>query len=194
MLKKLLPALCLAATCAASAVYAQDPDSVNDDVTLSELSWIDQKYFEKQRQQVDDMGRENFGTRLRQNSSDIQLLQRILDGQHLTIFETEKHKAIGIAFGDIYVAEQGWEWQEYKDKQGRSHGVCVPKTQECIFPLSMFTRRLRVTTELDIQRIYQKGLDLMADVTPKLPYSAAKEPEQAPTERRDKRSIVVPFL
>ncbi|HEY7771611.1 MAG TPA: DUF3806 domain-containing protein [Marinagarivorans sp.] len=194
MLKKLLPALCLAAACSAATVYAQDPDSLDKDVSLSELSWIDQKYFEKQRQQVDDMGRENFGTRLRQNTSDLKLLQRILDGQHLTIFETEKHKAFGIALGDIYVAEHGWEWKEYKDKQGRSHGVCVPKTQECVFPLSMFTRRLRVTTELDIQRIYQKGLDLMANVTPKLPYSAAEEPEQTPTERRDKRSIVVPFL
>lgn len=166
----------------------------SDDITLSELSWIEQKYFDKKRQLVDDIGRESFGTRLRQNKMDIGLLQRILDNQKVTIYEIEKHRAIGVVLGDIYVAEEGWEWREYKDEQGRSNGVCLPKTKHCVFPVSMFTRRLRVTTELNIEKIYQKGLDLMADVGPKLPYSVPIEPENPKKDYDKKRTIIIPYL
>jgi hypothetical protein len=162
-------------------------------VTLSEISWIDSQYFEKQRQLIDELGRELFGTRLRGNKSDIQLLQRILDGNHITIFEAEKHKAFGIVLGDIYVKERGWIWQEYRDDEGRSRGVCLPKTQQCVFPLSMFTRRLGVSTEFDVNRIYQRGLDLMASEEPDLPYSVPKEIPKETKELRGPRTIVVPF-
>ena len=191
MLKTILPLSALLL-----ALYTTDShaDETNNDVTLSELSWIDKKYFEKQRQVVDNLGRENFGTRLRHNKMDIALLQRILDGQHVTIYEVDKHRAIGIAFGDIYVAEKGWQWREYKDKQGRSHGVCLPKTEHCVFPISMFTRRLRVTTEHDVERVYQKGLDLMSGVGPKLPYSVPEEPEKPQKDYDKKRTIIVPYL
>lgn len=163
----------------------------NNDVTLSEISWIDAKYFEKKRTIIDNLGRENYGTRLRGNIKDIQLMQRLLDGQKTTIFETDIHRAFGVVLGDIYVAEKGWQWFEYKDKQGRSRAVCLPKTTHCVFPLSMMTRRLRVSTQHDVARIYQKGLDLMAQVTPQLPYSAEKE---APKPiKRDRNQIVVPF-
>lgn len=169
--------------------FADDTSSHN--VTLSEISWIDAKYFEKKRTIIDDLGRENYGTRLRGNIQDIQLMQRLLDGQKTTIFETDIHRAFGVVLGDIYVAEKGWQWFEYKDKQGRSRAVCLPKTQHCVFPLSMMTRRLRVSTQHDMARIYQKGLDLMAQVSPQLPYSAEKE---APKPvKRDRNQIIVPF-
>lgn len=182
--------LLLSPLMAFNAVATEEP---NSDVTLNDLSWIDSKYFDKKRAVVDDLGRENYGTRLRGNTQDIHLMQRILDGQHLTIFETQTHKAFGVVLGDIYVAEQGWQWFEYKDKQGRSSAVCIPKTTHCVFPLSMMTRRLRVSTEHDMARIYQKGLDLMADVTPVLPYSADDDSKKITAPKRDINTIVVPF-
>lgn len=182
--------LLLSPLMAFNAVATEEP---NSDVTLNDLSWIDSKYFDKKRAVVDDLGRENYGTRLRGNTQDIHLMQRILDGQHLTIFETQTHKAFGVVLGDIYVAEQGWQWFEYKDKQGRSSAVCIPKTTHCVFPLSMMTRRLRVSTEHDMARIYQKGLDLMADVTPVLPYSADDDSKKITAPKRDRNTIVVPF-
>ncbi|WP_053980094.1 DUF3806 domain-containing protein [Marinagarivorans algicola] len=174
------------------AGHAQATSEPNNDVTLNDISWIDNKYFDKKRAVIDDLGRENFGTRLRTSIQDIQLMQRILDGQHVTIFDTETHKALGVVLGDIYVAEQGWQWFEYKDKQGRSSAVCIPKTTHCLFPLSMMTRRLRVSTEHDMARIYKKGLDLMDDVAPKLPYSTQEKIKPEPP-KRDKNTIIVPF-
>ncbi len=174
------------------AVHTHAARDADNDVTLNEISWIDNKYFDKKRAVIDDLGRENFGARLRTNTQDIQLMQRILDGQHVTIFETETHRAFGVVLGDIYVAEHGWQWFEYKDKQGRSSAVCIPKTTHCLFPLSMMTRRLRVSTEHDMARIYKKGLDLMADVTPKLPYSAQENIKPKPP-KRDRNTITVPF-
>lgn len=184
----LLLALSLAPALSATAA-TPEPDS---SITLSELSWIDKKYFDKQRASIDELGRANFGTRVRGNEQDIALMQRIIDAELVGLFDTDTHRALGVVLGDIYVATQGWEWREYKDAQGRSHGVCLPKTQECVFPLSMFTRRLRVTTKLDVARIYQRGLDLMADAQPQLPYTAPKP--KAPIEPKDRSKIVVPFM
>lgn len=184
MLRKLLLTTFFAA--ATQAAHA-------DKVELSELSWIDQKYFEKQRQVVDDLGRENFGQRLRGGPDDIELMQRILDGENVTIFDTDTHKAFGVVLGDVYAAEHGWQWREYKDKLGRTRGVCIPKTEHCVFPLSMMSRRLRVTTELEMAEIYQRGLDFLAEQMPKTPYSADDEPKAKDEPQIPRRAIVVPY-
>lgn len=162
-------------------------------VELNELSWIDKKYFEKQRSVIDDLGRENFGQRLRHSADDLQLLQRILDNQKVTIFETDTHKAFGVVLGDVYVTEHGWEWREYKDKEGRTRGVCIPKTEHCVFPLSMMSRRLRVTTELEMRKIYQRGLDLLAEQMPKTPYAADEPPKPIDENVLPKRTRLIPL-
>ena len=166
----------------------------NDDtaIKLSELSWIDKKYFEKQRAYVDELGRSQFGTRLRGTTADLELLQRIIDNELIGVTDTSEHKALGIVLGDIYVADKGWQWQEYQDKEGKSRGVCVPKTEQCVFPLSMMTRRLRVTTKINMEQLYQRGFDLMAETLPKLPYSAPQPKEEAPVTR-DRNTITIPF-
>lgn len=164
-----------------------------DKVELNELSWIDKKYFDKQRQVIDDLGRENFGQRLRGGPDDIKLMQRILDAEKITIFESDIHKAFGVVLGDVYVTEHGWQWREYKDKLGRTRGVCIPKTEHCVFPLSMMSRRLRVTTELDMAEIYQRGLDFLAEQMPKTPYSTEQATPKQDEPQIPRRAIVVPY-
>ena len=78
----LLKGLLLAPVASVNAYAQGEP---NSDVTLTEMSWIDAKYFDKKRAVVDALGRENFGTRLRGSTQDIDLIQRILEGQHVTI-------------------------------------------------------------------------------------------------------------
>ncbi len=165
-----------------------------DDINLSPLSTIDNNYFIKQRQTLDSLGREHFGTRLRGNRSDLELLQRLLDKGHISRFDKDLHNAFGIALGDIYVAEKGWHWQEYRDKAGRSRAVCIPQTQHCVFPLSMLNRRLRVTTDLKMVDIYQRGLDFLSQVEPKVPYSQPKPlPDVLKGEKLPPGSRVIPF-
>lgn len=163
-------------------------------VALSDLNWIDQKYFDKQRALIDDLGRETFGQRVRKNITDVELLQRIINTGKIGIYDTDEHKALGIVLGDVYVAEQGWQWREYRDKQGKSRGVCIPDTTHCVFPISMMTRRLRLTHKIEVKRIYERGLTLMADVIPQNPYDTT---EKTPTKENtfDTRGKkIVPFL
>ncbi|MDZ7924802.1 MAG: DUF3806 domain-containing protein [Marinagarivorans sp.] len=172
----------------ATTAHAAD----NTEVKLSEINWIDKKYFDKQRAQIDELGRSQFGTRLRGSTADLELLQRIIDNELINTTDVNDHKALGVVLGDIYVVDKGWEWKEYQDKEGKSRGVCAPKTEQCVFPISMMTRRLKVTTKINIERIYQRGLDFMAESLPKLPYSAPVPQEKTP-ETRDRNTIVVPF-
>ncbi len=166
----------------------------NSDVTLSDLNWIDQKYFDKQRSLIDELGRETFGQRVRGNSTDLELLQRIINQGKIGIYDTHEHKALGIVLGDVYVAEQGWKWQEYQDKEGKSRGVCLPDTIHCVFPISMMTRRLRITHKIDVERIYQRGLTLMEDVIPQNPYDTTEKTPSKEKEFDTRGKKVVPFL
>lgn len=164
------------------------------DIKLSELSWIDRKYFDKQRQVIDDIGRGNYGTRIRGGKTDLELLQRIIDGEHIAQNERSKQLAMGIVLGDIYVAERGLQWREYEDEAGRSRGVCLPDTEQCLFPLSMITRRMRVTEDINIQRIYDRGLELIESIMPKLPYSYSEEPVPEKREDRVKYRRAIPYI
>lgn len=168
--------------------------TIDNDVTLNELTWIDQKYFEKQRALIDNLGREQYGTPVRGRKIDLELLQRIIDGQHIGLYDTQEQQALGIVLGDVYIKEHNWLWREYKDKQGRSRAVCLPDTTHCLFPLSMITRRMKVTTSINIERIYHRGLSLMADVMPALPYSVPPQ-KPKPQENFDKKGKkIIPFL
>ena len=181
-MKKMLTSLLVVCGAYSTTIFA---DTATKDVKVSDLSWIDKKYFDKQRVYVDDLGRERFGTRLRQNKTDLHLLQRIIDQQIVGAYDHQEQKALGIALGDIYVAQNNWQWQEYKDAEGKSYGVCVPDTSHCVFPMSMMTRRLRVTHKVNVERLYERGLSLLAPALPKTPYSAEESSkDDTPTEKR----------
>ena len=149
--------------------YAQSAPS--KDVELSKLSWFDEQYFDRQRKAIDSITRSEFGRPLRGQLSDLRLLQRIMDETLIKAHDLQGMQAIGIAIGDIYVKEHQLEWQVYKDSVGRSRAVCMPRTSDCLFPITMVSRRVKSGAWPNIQRVYDKGLKLIKLTSPKLPYS-----------------------
>lgn len=146
---------------------------------LEELRWVDNGYLERQRNVVDEIGRSEFGTRVRKDIGDLRLLQRIIDEGLINQTQRQQLQAMGVVLGDVYVNELGLEWRVYKDEEGKSRAVCVPKTSHCLFPITMISKRASLGVKPNVRELYDKGISLIADHLPKLPYSAPSQVNNA---------------
>lgn len=139
---------------------------------VEELNWLNQKFLTKQRSTVEEITRTRFGRGLSGNKQDLRLLQRIVNEKAIDPTETEVLQALGVVLGDAYVNDtKELEWKIFTDEIGSTHAVCVKNTKECIFVLTMLSRRMEVGLSPDVDALYQKGLNAMKNVLPKVPYA-----------------------
>ena len=141
------------------------------DVIFESLSWRDNQFMEQQRGIIDELARANYGRRVRVDKSDIALLQRIIDDQLIPRSDKRSLQAMGIIMGDLYVRELDLQWRIYKDKVGRSRAVCIPKTDQCIFPVTMLSRRIEAGARPQVKRVYEKGESAVKGILPHKPYT-----------------------
>ena len=162
------------------SAYAEDAIRLNTyqakpeqhTVEIRELMWLNQNFLEKQRTMIDDLVRSKLGHNLHGRLEDIPLLQRLLDKELVKADDKETLQAMGIALGDIFVKEnKTLHWMVYQDQHGASHAVCAEKTEACLFPVTMISRRVEGGLKPDIQSVYNKGLADMKPFLPHLPYS-----------------------
>lgn len=170
---KFLLIVFISLVCDASfAQSTRTKESTQNAPVLEELRWVDNGYLERQRNMIDEIGRSEFGTRVRKDISDLRLLQRIVDAGLINQTQKQQQQAMGVVLGDIYVSELGLEWRVYKDELGKSRAVCLPKTTHCLFPITMISKRASLGVKPDIRALYEKGISFIADHIPKTPYSA----------------------
>ncbi len=146
------------------------PASAEEKVTIEELNWLDNSYLEKQVERIDELGRSEFGTPVRGDKSDLELLQRIIYRGLVPKDDSLRLQALGVVLGNVMVAEFGLEWKKYSDRIGTSRAACIPGTQECVFPVTMLSRRMEVGLMPDVKRIYSEVQEMIKPFQPKLPY------------------------
>lgn len=141
---------------------------------IEPLTWVEEGFLSRQRDSVEEITKLEFGSRLHGNKSDLRLLQRIVDNEYINQTETQRQQALGIVLGDIFVKELGLKWVSYTDSDGKSRATCLPKTQYCLFPVTMLSKRMRLGVKPDVTEMYERGASLIEPYLPKLPYSAKK--------------------
>lgn len=165
---KILAILFLSMLCGISVAQPSQTNAPE----IEELRWVDSGYLERQRNLIDEIGRAEFGIRVRKDIGDLRLLQRILDEDLINQTQKVEQQAMGVVLGDIYVNELGLEWRVYRDEEGKSRAVCLPKSSHCLFPITMISKRASLGVKPDIRELYEHGVSLIADHLPKTPYSA----------------------
>lgn len=161
--KALLQTIALGAVFSLSAVtaLAQKPE-----VVLSKLTWADQSDLERKVRQVDELGRRHFGVPVRGDKSDLKLLQRIANEKLIEPENTAELQALGAVMGELLAKDLGLRWVVYEDDLGRNRALCYRETTNCLFPLTMLSRRIEVGAKVDVEKIYQ---DAVAAIDPYLP-------------------------
>lgn len=137
---------------------------------ITELTWMDRNHLTQQRQFVDDLAGSELGRPVRGNKSDLELLQRIVNEGLIGRTETQDLQALGAVLGDVYVNEYELEWRAYEDEKGRSRAVCVPNSGNCLFPVTMLSRRIAAGLTPDVNEVYNKGVDLIKPYLPERPF------------------------
>ena len=132
---------------------------------------MDRNHLTQQIEKIDDLGRRHFGTPVRGNKTDLELLQRIVDAKLIPEDDTQTQQALGIILGNVMLAEvPQLEWRAYEDQVGRSRALCVRNTRECLFPVTMLSRRMELGLLPSIENIYNHALQRIDHLLPKNPY------------------------
>lgn len=153
-------------------VVSQKAYEKEQKVTISEMSWMDKNKSEQQLQKIDNLAKTKLGTQVRRDLSDINLLQRIIDNSLVKIDDSDGQQAMGVVLGNVMLADfsGALEWKIYDDSLGRSRALCVKNTKECLFPITMLSRRMAVGTKPNVQQIYDDAIDMMKEFLPQIPY------------------------
>ena len=100
--------------------------------------------------------REAFG-----DKRDLSILQQVIDRKVLTSDQVREWQSMGIIFGDILVAEHGLHWVSYEDDLGISKALRWRHTDNYVFPVTMFSKRVQYKEQVNANKIYEK---ISADV------------------------------
>ncbi|MDN3639687.1 DUF3806 domain-containing protein [Simiduia curdlanivorans] len=139
---------------------------------ISELSWTDKQYMASQIQKVDELVRGEFGGQLHESTSDLDLLQRIVNRGVVEKADVQTQQALGMALGNVIAKETGMKWYAYKDSSGRNRALCVAETEHCLFPVTMLSRRMSVGLYPDVNKLYSESMEMLAPHLAKSPYDA----------------------
>lgn len=142
------------------------------EITLTDLSWMDQNRIEKELSALNELAQTKIGTPIRRDLSDLDMLQRLINENLVARDDYDTQQAMGVALGNVMLADfpSTLEWKIYEDNLGRSRALCVRKTTECLFPVTMLSRRMEVGTKPDVKKIYNDAIMLIEKHLPKLPY------------------------
>ena len=123
-------------------------------VEIDDLSWLEQWQTDKQVEVINDLGRAKLGQPVRGNKDDLELIQRIIDRGLIAKDSIEQQQALGAVLGNLMAQEFNLQWKSYEDSHGRSRAICIPNTEQCLFPITMLSRRMQVGLLPRVERIY----------------------------------------
>jgi hypothetical protein len=141
-------------------------------VRIEEFSWMDRNHMHQQVQSIETLVQMRLGARLRGDKSDLQTLQTIVDRGLIPQDDQLRLQALGAVLGNVMEAEVAQlKWKIYEDDKGRSRALCVEGTRECLFPVTMLSRRMQVGLKPDVQKVYNDALSLIEPFLPQMPYT-----------------------
>ncbi len=139
-------------------------------IIVDDLNWFDKRHLEEQVEKVDELARISLGLQIRGDKRDLEVLQRIIHRGLVKQDDVLMQQALGAVLGEVMVNEFGVEWKHYVDQYGRSRATCAPNSKECLFPVTMLSRRMSVGLMPNVDKVYQDAHELIAHLLPKSPY------------------------
>lgn len=173
--------IALALLCSMTTTNAQAPISaasepnvvaLQTNVTTYDLSWMDQSKMEQEIAALSELTASKIGTPIRADLGDLDTLQTLIDKKIVAQDDYKTQQAMGLALGNLILADfpDTFEWKIYEDELGRSRALCVKKSHNCLFPITMLSRRMEMGTTLDVKKVHRDAITLMEKYLPKMPY------------------------
>lgn len=140
------------------------------DLIVEDFNWKDRNHMSEQVERVDELARLKLGLQIRGDKRDLEVLQRIIHRGYIQQDDVLMQQALGAVLGNVMVNELGLEWKRYEDRLGLSRAACAPGTEECLFPVTMLSRRMSVGLMPNVEKVYNDAHELIKHLLPKSPY------------------------
>ena len=140
--------------------------------TVKELSLGQLYSLNTQRKEIMDLIARRLGIlTLKGDKSDLKVLQNLVDRKAIRRDDVRGLQGLGIVFGDVLVNEYGLGWVSYEDDIGTSKALRWKKTENYVFPVTMFSKRVQFKEDIDMTGVFE---ELGAEVERFIAYEAAK--------------------
>ena len=127
------------------------PPAVVDDLSFGQQTLLDQQRAEMKAL----FARRLCIVTLHGTKEDLPLFQQLVDRRILRSDQTPQWQALGVVFGDVLVREFGLHWVSYEDELGSSKALRWRKTDNFIFPVTVFSKRIQFKEKIDVAAIYE---------------------------------------
>ena len=140
--------------------------------TVKELS-LGQRYsLNTQRRELMDLIARRLGVlNMKGDQSDLKVLQNLVDRKAIGRDDVRGLQSLGVVFGDLLVNEFGLSWVSYEDDIGTSKALRWKKTENYVFPVTMFSKRVQFKEDIDMAGVFE---DIGGEIERFIAYEAAK--------------------
>jgi hypothetical protein len=146
------------------------------ELTIEDLGWTDRTYLDRQVERIDELARTELGAQLRNDYGDLTTLQQIVDRELIKPKDTEGLQALGAVLANVMLKDvSSLEWKIYEDPIGRTRALCAKNTKECLFPITMLSRRMEKGLKPNVKKVYEEGLALLDAHVMQMPYGGGPE-------------------
>jgi len=132
--------------------WIREPGGDNPALNSGEKAHLD-----LQRQFVATLARRHFGGPTTRSKQDLLTLQRIVDEGLVSKDQTYELQALGVALGDVMVAELGYQWVAHVDDTARTRALRYPGSSDVVFPVTMISRRVAAGEPVDVRALFAKS-------------------------------------
>jgi hypothetical protein len=122
------------------------------DLTIGQVAIMNQ-----QRRAAKDLLARYLGiVRINGTKDDLAALQQLVDRDILGKTQVEEWQSIGVLFGDVLAREFSLKWVHYEDELGANRALRYRKTENYVFPVTLFSKRVKFDEEIDMYEVYSE--------------------------------------
>ena len=137
--------------------YQFERELKENPVIIQDLSIGQQFVLDTQRREMKDLITRRLGIlNFRQHIDDLKTIQQLVDRRVIKPREVREWQAVGVVFGDILANEFDLHWISYEDNLGLSKALRWQETDNYVFPVTMFSRRIQFKQKIDAAAMFEK--------------------------------------
>ncbi|MCB1694131.1 MAG: DUF3806 domain-containing protein [Pseudomonadales bacterium] len=135
--------------------YQFDQKQAQAPAVVSDLSVGQSYYMDRQREEAKNLLSQKLGIlHFNAELADMTSLQQLYDRKVLGKDDARDWQNVGVLFGDILAKQFSLHWVSYKDDLGISKCLQWRDTQNFVFPVTMFSKRMQFDEQIDVRAIY----------------------------------------
>lgn len=137
--------------------YRFTNDPVNEGVIVKQLNASQLFILSSGRKELNALLHRKLGIKeIRGDVRDLSILQQVVDQKLLSNGQLKAWQSMGIVFGDLLVREFGLSWISYEDEVGISKALRWRDTDNFVFPITFFSKRIQFGETIDVKLLYDE--------------------------------------